>query len=611
MDGRVIDALRAALKKAGFQNSTDHVTPSPRFIPYGAFRLADNPALAARLCDAVAERTGCYWTHTAFKRLQNSTPERPTEPDPDSPEWWPAPNAPLPPALVAKHGPAKARKLVAAYNLSQAKNAHETALKDYQELSVQIRAIRAAADFDDRGYMVAFCNALAVDHAAFVDSFFFAPTTLHISRKARQKHTFICAGSGGGKSETIKHIVRWQMKHEPEAAIVVLDPHNDLALDIARFRENATNDRLVYIQPHLFKSRFPAFNPFDFLTSEADEDRLNVAQIRFLEALEIIVGEKFTKAQRALLTPCLGVLLHKEGATFADLVTFMNDDINRELVNYGATNLPNEDDRAFFKTQFFGQNFEATKPALRYRFYELVRNPIIKRFLCSPSTFNLDEALDARKIICFGFDSEIVDADAITTIGQLVNAYLVSFAMGRPKGAARYPIHLYNDECHYFVTRSVKKMLKETRKFGLHLTMATQDINDLGQEIRKAILSNVGCYLIGKNKADSVRIMAEEMPLLKADDIRELAELNFFQIDLDRDPVKTKISYIGNSHALEGEDWLKLMLAQGRAYYQSDRPTPPTEHNGRPDIQSANQARIPQPLSRPMFDGPDFTKNTK
>ena len=37
------------------------------------------------------------------------------------------------------------------------------------------------------------------------------------------------------------------MLANPVVSIVVLDPHNDLALDIARFRENATNDRLVYI----------------------------------------------------------------------------------------------------------------------------------------------------------------------------------------------------------------------------------------------------------------------------------------------------------------------------------------------------------------------------
>ncbi|MEM9091006.1 MAG: type IV secretory system conjugative DNA transfer family protein [Cyanobacteria bacterium P01_F01_bin.53] len=559
----------------------------------------------------MAEQTGCYWTFTEFKRLQNNSPEKPVEPTSEDPSLWPAPGDPLPPALVAKHGPHKARERVAAYNLTQARNAYETALKEYQELQLQIRAIRAAADFSPRGYALAFIRALQFDFPAFVESFFFAPTTLWINEKAREKHTFICAGTGSGKSESIKHIARHYVTANTEPTIVVLDPHDDLAQDIARFRQNADNGRLIYVNPTLFKGRRIAFNPFD--TTDKDEHNLNFGQRQFLGALEQLFGQSFTAPQKALLTPCLGVLLHMDGTTFADLVTFMDDDRNTALVNYGKANLPNQADREFMRDQFYSSNFEATKQALRYRFYELVRDPVVRDFLCSESTFDFANALDTGKIICFGFDRDRVTEDAVKTIGQLINAYLVSFAMRRPQGQRR-PIHLFADECQYFISPTISQIMGETRKFGLHATLATQRIEQVGKDVQKAILGNVGTYLIGRSKDDTAEKMGKEIPQLSANDIRELPPLHFYQIELDRDPVKARIEVIGRKkeYLLSGEEWLKVLLAQGRAYYQPNRPAPPSEHNGRPQIQEANQARQPKALNQgPKFKGPDFTKKPK
>lgn len=593
----------------GLENSNGSPEIDLQKIPYGSFILADNPALAAQLCNHVAGQTSAFWTFTEFKRLQNNSPEKPVEPDPDDPTLWPEPSAPLPPALVTKHGTQKTRKLVAAYNLTQARNAYETALKDYQKLSVQIRAVRAAADFSDRGYLVAFCNALAVEFPAFVQSFFFTPNTLRINEKAREKHTFICAGTGSGKSESIKHIIRHYITTNPEPAVVVLDPHDDLANDVARYREHATNGRLIYVNPTLFKSRKIAFNPFDM--TDKDEHSLNFGQKQFVGALEQLFGQSFTAPQRALLTPCIGTLLHKDRSTFADLVTFMNDDRNRSLVDYARSNLPNQADREFMRDQFYGSNFEATKQALRYRFYDLARDPVVRDFLCADSTFDFADALNNGKVICFGFDRDVVTEEAVKTIGQLITAYMVSFAMRRPKGQRR-PIHLFADECQYFVSPTITQIMGETRKFGLYATLATQRIEQVGKDVQKAILGNVGTYLIGRSKDETAEKMGKELPQLTANDIRELPPMHFYQIELDRAPVKTRIDVIGNTYGLSDEDWLKLKRDQGRRYYRSIHPAPPIEHNGRSNLQEANQARVPRKIaSGPMFDGPEFSKDKK
>ena len=52
---------------------------------------------------------------------------------------------------------------------------------------------------------------------------------------------------------------------KPKNAIVLIDPHGDMAEEIARFKEfrrYPKKDRLVYIDPVLREDAFPSLNPF-------------------------------------------------------------------------------------------------------------------------------------------------------------------------------------------------------------------------------------------------------------------------------------------------------------------------------------------------------------
>ncbi|MEP0987945.1 MAG: type IV secretion system DNA-binding domain-containing protein [Tateyamaria sp.] len=516
----------------------------------------------------------------------------------------------MPPALVTKYGQQGARKRVAAYNLTQAQNAYETALKDYQELSLQVRAIRASDNFDERGYMVAFRNALEVDFPAFVQSFFFAPKCLAVNEENRKAHTFICAGTKSGKSQTMLHLIRHYVTVNIEPALVILDPHGDLANDVARFPENATSGRLVHIKANHIKGRKISFNPFDCPPEFRDESALYRRQKQFLGALEQINGEPFSKAQKPFLLPILGVLLHKEGCTFKDLVRFMDDNRNSDLVSYGKTQLPNEENRDFFKYRFHDKTKESSKEALSARFSDIVADPAIRDFLCNESTFDLPACLDGGKIIVFEFDPDEQSKEAITTIGQLINAYLVSFAMARPKHK-RHPIHLFADECQYFVSPTIQEIMGETRKFGLYATLATQRTEQVGRDLLDAILGNVGCYLIGRNKGKTAEVMGKEQPIT-ADEIRAMPPLHFYQIEPEREPVRTKIDVLSGKHRLSGEAWAAVKYKQGELYYRPDHPTP-SEYQRTPTSEARPSSTALQTHNagrKPMFDAPKFTKNT-
>ena len=554
-------------------------------LPCGDCRLIDNPALTKQLCDHVAEKTRAFWTFAEYQRLQNTTPEKPVEPQMEDKVFDP-PNV--------KYEKPLDRKVARVVRYQKAHKQYEKRYQSYQKLLLQIRTIRASGKFDVGGYLDFVISTLQADHSKFAENFFFTPKTLRISEKSRQSHTFITGGTGAGKSETIKTLIRHYLTKNTKPAIVVLDPHGDLALDVARFKENAENDRLVYVRPGHFKDRHISFNPFDI--TKTDEVSLNRAQVQFLGALEQIIGETLTRPQRALLTPCIGVLLHKPNSTLTELIRFMDDKRSQDLVQYGQRHLPNAQDRDFFEHQFYARNFESTKEALRYRFSEIVRDPTVREFLCNDSTFDLPECLEAGKVIIFHFNPDYHTQDAIRATGQLINAFVTNYAMSRPK-AKRRPIHLFADECQYFVSSKIEEILGETRKFGLYLTLATQRTEQVGTALLDAIFGNVGCYLIGKNKNKTAKKMAEEHPLT-ADDIRNLKKLEFYQIETERLPIKTKIGIVGNKFALPNADWKQLKLVQAEQYYA---------HN---EVKSAadgsTQAQSHQRM--PKFQIPDVSK---
>ena len=67
----------------------------------------------------------------------------------------------------------------------------------------------------------------------------------------RQRHTYVLGKSGSGKSELLKLLVYGYLRKPGSATVVVIDPHGDLAEEIARFKEHRKSDRLIYIDPYL------------------------------------------------------------------------------------------------------------------------------------------------------------------------------------------------------------------------------------------------------------------------------------------------------------------------------------------------------------------------
>jgi len=391
----------------------------------------------------------------------------------------------------------------------------------------------------------------------------FLPVRLNIDEHIRKLHTFIVGKTGVGKSVLLHHLIRHYQIKNTRPAVVVIDPHGDLADFVARDKSGIAADRLVYIQFN--SAKHIHFNPFDL--KNPIEDQLNRAQIQFAGAVEQIIGEDFTPRQRTLIRACLGIMLHKPNTTLLDLVRMLQDGQNADLIRYGQQKLPNEVDRQFFAHSFSENGYRTTKQALVARLIDIVRDPVVRRFTCHPSTINLHQLLDAGKLIVIRFDSSQQSPDTIRTIGQLINAAIFSHVLGR-KTNRRKPIHLFIDECQYFISPTISDILGEARKFGLYLTLATQRIERLSSPLQDAILGNVGTLWIGGARHITAEKMAKEANI-PADEIRSLRNLVFFHVIPNRPTKRQRIRFIGNKFAMSKRQWRQTYKEQIRKYYRA------------------------------------------
>ena len=307
------------------------------------------------------------------------------------------------------------------------------------------------------------------------------PIRLTLPDKARERHTYVIATTGGGKSELLKLLIYGDVLEE-KSAVVLIEPGGDLASEVAHWKEFNSGNRLVYVDPALARGMTPTINPFQISGIDAadtspvaiEAKRVVAQQLR--SALQEVIGTGsgaiLTLPMRALLMPCILTLLDLPGATIRDLHRFMDDTANTDLVAFGATRTHYPDVASFFESGFGDPHYKITKKSVLTKLLDLLTTGTFADLTCGESTIDLEEALEQRKIVVFNLGKGSIGEEEGAAFGRLLIAMLQGIAERRAKRPrARVPCHVFLDECHNYVTESVATILREARKFRLMLTL--------------------------------------------------------------------------------------------------------------------------------------------
>jgi hypothetical protein len=314
------------------------VDPSKPCIPFGAIDFALNPSFSCLLLDHYAKDHPQVPNFDQFLKCRN-----PKEPDFSAPKEGDPAFAPTQEQLAKFDGPDWAGKqhqihtVITQQNYLNAKKDHDQRHRRHAQMAQRSRHLAQAHHGDFAGYRSFLCDpAYADDGAAFLSglpapdrAFFISAPEFHLSEQDRQRHTYITAESGHGKSVTIERLIYHyaRAKKDQSPCIILLDPHGDLAEDVARL--TGIDDRLAYIKPALSTRLTPTINPFDI--SSKDWKAIALATDAFIEVFREIMradkdGNQFTPQMVTILKPCIATLLHMDKTSVADLIPFLSEE---------------------------------------------------------------------------------------------------------------------------------------------------------------------------------------------------------------------------------------------------------------------------------------------
>lgn len=309
------------------------------------------------------------------------------------------------------------------------------------------------------------------------------------------KHFAVLGSTGTGKSSTVALMIHRLVEKHPNAHIVMLDPHNEYA---SAFSTNG-----VHIS--------------------TEDLALPYWLMNFEEHVEIFVGRDIAgrEAEIDILKRCLLVARKKSGPTYS---------LSRLTVDtpipYKLTDLLQAIDDELGRLD----KAEHTRPFLKVRNkIEELRND--RRFAFMFSGMMVQDTLTGlvSKLLRFPvegrpvstLDLSGVPSDIVDVVVSLLSRLVFDFAMWSRRHAGATPILLVCEEAHRYVPhaglesriqsarKSLERIAKEGRKYGVSLGLISQRPSDLSE----AVLSQCGTILSMRlNNGRDRQFVADSMP---------------------------------------------------------------------------------------------------
>ena len=381
-----------------------------------------------------------------------------------------------------------------------------------------------------------------------------------------KKHCLITWMTWSGKSELLKYLIHFQIAKN-KSSVILIDPHWDVAQEII-WNRYLDKSRVVYFTPKLLKKWVFALNPFAVKLQESEIDiYANELALVFEEMIKS--SSTLTLNMKSLLVPCIWVLLKRDNSSLRDLQRFMLDN-NEDLVALW-TKAKNPAVASFFKDNFNAPIYSITKQSIAVKIQSLLNSHIFTNITSVNQTINLRWLISQKKIIVFNLSKWMLWSDVSQALGRFIVALTQSIAINRANIPIEYrmPVNLYIDEFQNYTTKSVKSILEESRKYSLHITLASQMLwKNINPILKESITSNTNVKIVGANSYSQISYLAKETWSDK-ESLQRLTVWNFYISSNFVKPFKYKVPklFLGDKNKMDEGMYTKFEQEQVQQYY--------------------------------------------
>jgi hypothetical protein len=355
----------------------------------------------------------------------------------------------------------------------------------------------------------------------------------------RQHHVYAIGQTGTGKTTFLKNVILQDI--EEGRGVGVIDPHDDLALDVLDAIPRARTNDVIYFDPS--DQSYPiGLNPI----AKTDPARHHLVIHNTISARRGLWSDVWGLGRmQYILQNTLAALLYYDHATLLGVNRMLADEPFRKKV---LARVKDPIILAFWKEEF--ARYDAR---LKAEAVAPIQNKV-GQFGTTHLTRNIlgqaKNAVDFRRVLDHGqiFIANLAKGTMGEDNSRLIGSFLVAqfqlAALSRADVAeqARRPFFLYIDEFQNFTNvDSLASILSEARKYKLALTLAHQYTAQLGEPLRAAVFGNVGTIVCLRVGFEDARLLAEQLAPLSPSTLTELDPHNAWVRQLDggimREPV--------------------------------------------------------------------------
>ncbi len=327
-------------------------------------------------------------------------------------------------------------------------------------------------------------------------------TNVSLETRQRLNHMHMIGATGTGKSTLLHNLIVQDI--EQGNGLAVIDPHGDLIERVISCIPGRRFKDVVLFDPS------DSENPLGVnILSAKSEAEKNVAAsdlVAVFRRMSTSWGDQMT----VVLGNAIQAFLESDrGGTLLDLRKFLLEEDFRKTF---LRTVNDQEIRYFWEKQHHILRGN-TLGSILTRLDTFLRPKIIRKVVAPKIDLQFDELMNQRKILLVKLAQGLMGEENSTLLGTLIVSILHQGAMARQalQAKERTPFFLYIDEFQNFITPSLAGVLSGTRKYGLGLILAHQDLRQIFNQdtgVANSVISNPGtriCFRVGDFDAQKLQ----------------------------------------------------------------------------------------------------------
>jgi type IV secretory pathway TraG/TraD family ATPase VirD4 len=327
---------------------------------------------------------------------------------------------------------------------------------------------------------------------------------LRLSRAEARNHIYITGKSGTGKSSLLFNLAESELI--AGGGFLFIDPHGDTARKLADAVPPFRRADVIYFDP--LDTHVVGFNPL----LRVEPLHRGTLAARIVEAFHNIWADSWGPRLDYTLTNAIRLLLENPGTSLVDIPKLLVDEKFRAklLLKCGDPYI-----HAYWVKEYGGYSdrlrAEVVAP-IQNKVGQFANNPILRDIFGGKNTIHPRKIMDEGKVLICNFSKRMGEEPS-----RLLGAMLVTAFAQAAEGRADMPedqrrdFTLYVDEFQTYANDAFATILSESRKYRLSLVTANQFLGQVPEQLRFAIIGNVGTIIAFRVGAIDAPLLASEL----------------------------------------------------------------------------------------------------